>query len=122
MRAMYGMEGYGVFWAIIEALSRQPEMKLPFTELKLKSLTASFGQTFDLKQYIEDCAQLGLFRIEDGLLFFRIPDQAQHGDSPGRVGKIRKTQAGRQQALGPGRRRKGRAGAWAGGCKRIVRA
>ncbi len=69
MRAMYGMEGYGVFWAIIEALSRQPEMKLPFTELKLKSLTASFRQTFDLKQYIEDCAQLGLFRIEAGCFF-----------------------------------------------------
>lgn len=69
MRAMYGMEGYGVFWAIIEALSRQPEMKLPFTELKIKSLTESFRQTFDLKQYIEDCAQLGLFRIENGSFF-----------------------------------------------------
>ena len=31
MRGSYGMEGYGVYWAIIEALSREPDLCLEYS-------------------------------------------------------------------------------------------
>lgn len=69
LRADYGMEGYGVYWGIVEALSREPDLTLPYTKHKVASLRLSMAPSFDMKKFIDDCIGLGLFE-SDGKRFW----------------------------------------------------
>lgn len=64
MRGSYGMEGYGVYWAIIEALSREPELSLEYSARMIAGLTALIQPSFDMQSYIDECIEIGLFECD----------------------------------------------------------
>ena len=65
MRGTYGMEGYGVYWAIIEALSRESELSLEYSARMIAGLTALIQPSFDMQSFIDDCIEIGLFDRDD---------------------------------------------------------
>ena len=69
MRGIYHMEGYGVYWGIIEALSREPELSLEYSEKKAMALAEGMNPSFDMLTYIKDCIEIGLFKT-DGVRFW----------------------------------------------------
>ncbi len=64
LRAAYGMEGYGVFWGIVEALSREPGFSLPLTKRKADSLKVAMNPSFDMMKFIKDCIDFDLFKTD----------------------------------------------------------
>lgn len=64
MRGSYGIEGYGVYWAIIEALSREPELSLEYSARMIAGLTALIHPSFDMQSYIDECIEIGLFECD----------------------------------------------------------
>lgn len=61
-----GMEGYGMFWALVEKLRQQPDYKLPV--VLIPALAARFGVSeAKLKTVI---ANYGLFIVENDVVFF----------------------------------------------------
>ena len=64
MRGSYGMEGYGVYWAIIESLSREPELSLEYSARMIAGLAALIQPSFDMQSYIDECIEIGLFECD----------------------------------------------------------
>lgn len=64
MRGSYGIEGYGVYWAIIEALSREPELSLEYSARMIAGLAALIQPSFDMQTFIDDCIEIGLFECD----------------------------------------------------------
>lgn len=64
MRGSYGIEGYGVYWAIIEALSREPELSLEYSARMIAGLAALIQPSFDMQSYIDECIEIGLFECD----------------------------------------------------------
>ena len=64
MRGSYGIEGYGVYWAIIEALSRESELSLEYSARMITGLTALIQPSFDMQSYIDECIEIGLFECD----------------------------------------------------------
>lgn len=64
LRSAYGMEGYGVYWGIVEALSREPDLALPYTQRKATSLKVAMNPSFDMMKFINDCIDFGLFETD----------------------------------------------------------
>ena len=69
LRAIYGMEGYGVYWAILEAMSRSGDLALKRSERALGALSLMLQPRFDMETYISDCIDIGLF-ASDGETFW----------------------------------------------------
>lgn len=69
LRGLYGMEGYGVYWAVVEALSREPDLSLEFSERKAAGLSASIHPSFSMMTFLSDCVSIGLF-ASDGNRFW----------------------------------------------------
>lgn len=64
MRGSYGIEGYGVYWAIVEALSREPELSLEYSARMIAGLAALIQPSFDMQSYIDECIEIGLFECD----------------------------------------------------------
>lgn len=61
-----GMEGYGIFWVLIETLRNQPDYKCPVT--MIKSLAKRYNTSEPKVEVVIN--NYGLFVIENGLFFF----------------------------------------------------
>jgi len=70
LRADYGWEGYGLFWAIIEIMRNQSNYKLKHNDRLPKKLAIQLNvdQEF-IKNFIEDCIEYELFKKEDGYIY-----------------------------------------------------
>ena len=55
LRSLYHMEGYGVYWGVVEALSRESDMALPLTKRKMSAFSLSMQPSFDMMKFIQDC-------------------------------------------------------------------
>lgn len=64
LRGDYGIEGYGVYWGVIEAMSREPDLTMPLTERKAKALQVNMSPSFDMMKFIKDCIDYGLFKTD----------------------------------------------------------
>lgn len=63
MRVKYGYEGYGLFWAIIEAMRDQTDFKLSIKKIKELNLSLNFDEK-KLTDFIEDCiSEFNLFSL-----------------------------------------------------------
>lgn len=62
MRADYGLEGYGLYWAIIEMLRNEEDYKLEFNKNTYRAIKTLTNTTIDVEKFINDC-------IEDYKLF-----------------------------------------------------
>ena len=62
MRADYGLEGYGLYWVIIEMMRNEEDYKLEFSKNTFRAIKTLTNTTIDIEKYIKDC-------IEDYKLF-----------------------------------------------------
>lgn len=69
LRGLYGMEGYGTYWALIEAMCREDDASLLYADRRFGALKVAFQTSFDLKQFVDDCIEIGLF-VSDGERFW----------------------------------------------------
>lgn len=72
MRADYGLEGYGLFWAIIEQLRCEENYSLPRNKNTYRAIKINTNTSIDVDKYINDCiSEYGLFEMsEDSLSFY----------------------------------------------------
>ena len=69
MRSIYGYQGYGWFWAMIEILREDKSFKFPLTKMQLLGLAKSLDTNIEMLQnFLNDCVEIGLFyrAEEDG--------------------------------------------------------
>lgn len=62
MRADYGIEGYGLYWAIIEMLRNEKDYKLNIDKSTYRAIKILTNTTIEIEDFINDC-------IEDYKLF-----------------------------------------------------
>lgn len=62
MRADYGLEGYGLYWAIIEMMRNEEDYKLNLNKNTYRAIKTLTNTTIDIEKFINDC-------IEDYRLF-----------------------------------------------------
>lgn len=68
MRAQFGWEGYGWFWAIVETMREQESFKLPWnTQLLAFKLGVSDETRFS--NFLERCVSIGLFTRDDSFFW-----------------------------------------------------
>lgn len=65
MRSIYGMEGYGLFWALLESMSCDSNQSLLYSERRFASLKNIWQISFDVKAFVDSCIEIGLF-VSDG--------------------------------------------------------
>lgn len=70
MRSVYGLEGYAMFFMIVEILREQHEYKLKLTKYVWKTLAMQLGvEESRIKKFVDDCVnEFELLRIEDNFL------------------------------------------------------
>lgn len=71
MRCDYGLEGYGMYWIIIEALRNESEYKLKLEQSTCKALAMQMHSKTDaVEKFINDCIdQYGLLKCTDGYFY-----------------------------------------------------
>lgn len=70
MRADYGLEGYGLYWAIIEMFRNEENYKLVLSNKTYKAIKVLTSTTIDVEKYVDDCIkEYGLFEQEDKYFF-----------------------------------------------------
>lgn len=66
MRADYGLEGYGLYWAIIEMMRNEDEYKLDLNKNTYRAIKTLTNTTIDIEKFIKDCIEdYELFKQED---------------------------------------------------------
>lgn len=77
MRCDYGLEGYGLFWAILEMLRNESTYKLALDKNTYRAVKMQTGTTIDVEKFIDDCINEykdngsghGLFCSKNGLFW-----------------------------------------------------
>ena len=70
MRCDYGMEGYGLYWAIIEMLRNEEKYKLDYDKNTFRAIKTLTNTDIDVEKYIADCLDdYKLFQLEDNKFF-----------------------------------------------------
>ena len=70
MRADYGLEGYGLYWAIIEMMRNEEDYKLELSKNTYRAIKTLTNTAIDIEKYIKDCIEdYGLFREADNEFF-----------------------------------------------------
>ena len=70
LRADYGWEGYGLYWAILELMRNQSDYRLDNGERLYKKLAMKFNVEADfMERFVGDCCEYGLFVKEDGKIY-----------------------------------------------------
>ena len=72
MRADYGLEGYGLFWAIVEQLRCEENYSLPRNKNTFRAIKINTNTTIDVEKFVNDCInEYELFEAsEDGESFY----------------------------------------------------
>lgn len=66
MRADYGLEGYGLYWAIIEMMRNEEDYKLKLNKNTYRAIKTLTNTTIDIEKFIKDCLDdYELFEQED---------------------------------------------------------
>lgn len=70
MRSVYGLEGYAMYFMIVEILREQQDYKLKLTKYIWKTFSMQLGvEESQIKTFVGDCVdEFELLRIEDGFL------------------------------------------------------
>lgn len=66
MRADYGLEGYGLYWAIIEMMRNEEDYKLTLNKNTYRAIKTLTNTTIDIEKFINDCLEdYELFEQDD---------------------------------------------------------
>jgi uncharacterized phage protein (TIGR02220 family) len=70
IKHLYGFEGVGIYWTIIENLREQDEYKWEYNDNSIQFLATVIGVEYKkLHNFINDCINIGLFK-NDTLFFY----------------------------------------------------
>lgn len=70
MRADYGLEGYGLYWAIIEMLRNEEDYKLEASKNTYRAIKTLTNTTIDIEKFINDCIDdYKLFEQNEGKFY-----------------------------------------------------
>ena len=70
MRADYGMEGYGLFWAIVEMLRNEADYMLTIDKNTYRAIKTLTNTNIDIEKFIKDCIEdYKLFEQNDGKFY-----------------------------------------------------
>ena len=70
MRADYGLEGYGLFWAIIEMMRNEENYKLQADKKIYRAIKTLTNTSIDVEKYVQDCInEYELFKEENGYFY-----------------------------------------------------
>ena len=70
MRADYGLEGYGLFWAIIEMMRNEEDYKLPLNKNTYRAIKTLTNATIDIEKFVKDCIEdYKLFEEDNGYFY-----------------------------------------------------
>lgn len=70
MRADYGLEGYGLYWAIIEMMRNEEDYKLKLDKNTYRAIKTLTNTDINIEKYIQDCIDdYELFRQEDSKFY-----------------------------------------------------
>lgn len=70
MRCDYGLEGYGLYWAIIEMMRNEKTYRLNYSKNTFRAIKSLTNTTIEIEKYINDCINdYELFKVEDNKLF-----------------------------------------------------
>ncbi len=65
LRCDYGMEGYGVFWAVVEMLRNQNEYRLEFCQRSFKAIKMLCMTDIDIEEFLNKCInEYDLFKTD----------------------------------------------------------
>jgi hypothetical protein len=65
MRADYGLEGYGLYWVIIEMLRNQVNYKLEYSKSTTRAIKTLSNASIDVQNFIKDCIEeYSLFKVD----------------------------------------------------------
>lgn len=66
MRADYGLEGYGLYWVIIEMMRNEEDYKLTLNKNTYRAIKTLTNTTIDIEKFIKDCLEdYELFKQEN---------------------------------------------------------
>ena len=69
IRAQYGMEGYGCFFAILEMFSSESTHALDYSQEQFAAIGFDLHVSIDMKGFVDKCIEVGLFQ-SDGKRFW----------------------------------------------------
>ncbi len=65
LRSIYGCEGYGWFWIILEMLREDSLFRFPLNKFQLMALAKELETNLEmLQKFLSDCYEIGLFYVE----------------------------------------------------------
>lgn len=65
MRKKYGMEGYGVYFALLEMMYGEAEQSLPMTDEQMDAIAYELHSEMDMSTFVSDCIEIGLFETDE---------------------------------------------------------
>ena len=71
MRRKYGLEGYGLYWVLLELMRQEPDYRLTKDEDTYIQVEALSDPTIGVKEFIDDCIEIGLFEEAEGCFYSR---------------------------------------------------
>ena len=71
MRRKYGLEGYGLYWVILELMRQEPDYRLTKDEDTYIQVETLCNPSIEIEDYIDACIEIGLFAEEDGYFYSR---------------------------------------------------
>lgn len=70
MRADYGLEGYGLFWAIIEMMRNEENYKLTLDKNTYRAIQTLTNTKIDVEEYIQNCINDYKLFLNEGDSFY----------------------------------------------------
>jgi len=62
VRRKYGMEGYGLYFALLEMLYSQTDCRLPYDDDQFDAIAYDLRTDVDMREFVDFCTDKGLFR------------------------------------------------------------
>lgn len=69
LRMRYGMEGYGIYFAILEMMSLESEHEMPYSGEQFEAIAYDLHTKVDIGEFVVYCVNLGLFVQADGMFW-----------------------------------------------------
>ena len=66
LRVRYGMEGYGIYFAMLEMMSCEADHSMPSTNDQFDAIAYDLHTTVPMGEFVAYCVELGLFVEQDG--------------------------------------------------------
>lgn len=65
LRRRYGMEGYGVYFALLEMMFSEPDNKLPYTDEQFDAIAYELHAELNVGEMVSYCVDIGLFATDE---------------------------------------------------------